>query len=175
MIRSKNETEDLVLSIIKNCETLIQHSHTQPQETLELKTTKPRKTFHFSLPISIEGSWMIGLTDLEVYIDFFIITEPNFKFELYKFPDEKDGGISYTKVRDEIEKVLDIPDFTATDLQDDIICPISIGGYREQVTKRMEDVGYMNIFLGYPNSVFQDLKVISEQKLIWLKMMLDWY
>ena len=47
---------------------------------------------------------MLGLTDLEVYNSIFNITEENNKFELYKFPDEKAGGISYTKVKDEIEK-----------------------------------------------------------------------
>ena len=47
---------------------------------------------------------MIGLTDLEVYNSIFNITKQNNKFELYKFPDEKSGGVSYEKVRDEIGK-----------------------------------------------------------------------
>ena len=34
MIRPKNQTEDLLLSITKNCETLIEQTHTKPQETL---------------------------------------------------------------------------------------------------------------------------------------------
>ena len=34
MIRTENETEDLMISIIKNCETLIKQAHTIPQETL---------------------------------------------------------------------------------------------------------------------------------------------
>ena len=53
---------------------------------------------------------------------------------------------------------MDISDITATDLQDDIIGPIIIEEYREQVTKRMEDGGYMNILSGYPRSVFQDFE-----------------
>ena len=88
MIRPKNETEALLLSISKICETLIEQTHTKPQETLEFKMIKPRETFHFNPPISIEGSWMIGLTDLEVYNSIFKITEENNKFEIYKFPDE---------------------------------------------------------------------------------------
>ena len=67
MIRPKNETEDLLLSITKNCETLIEQTRRKPEGTLEYKITKPKETFHFKPPISIEGSWMIGLTDLEVY------------------------------------------------------------------------------------------------------------
>ena len=158
MIQPKNQTEDLLLSITKNCETLIEQTHRKPEETLEFKMIKPRETFHFKPPIQISGNWMIGLVDLEVYNSIFNITEENNKFELYKFPDEKAGGITYTKVRDKIEKDLDISDITATDLQDDIIAPIIIEEYREQVTKRMKDGGYMNIIARYTNSVFQDFE-----------------
>ena len=101
---------------------------------------------------------MIGLTDLEVYNSIFNIREESNKFELYKFPDKKAGGISYTKVRDEIEKDLDIEDITAVDLQDDIIAPIIIEEYKEQVTRRMNDGGYMNILAGYTSSVYQDFE-----------------
>ena len=158
MIRLKNETEDLLLSITKNCETLIKQTHRQPEETLEFKMTKSRETFHFIPPIQVKEDWMIGLTDLEVYNSIFNITEENNKFDLYKFPDEKAGGVTYEKVRAEIEKDLDIEDITAEDLQDDIIAPIIIEEYKKQVTKRMEDDGYMNILARYTNSVFQDFE-----------------
>ena len=94
MIRPKNETEDLLLSITKNCVTLIEQTHREAEETLEFKMIQSKQTFHFKPPIPIEGSWMIGLTDLEVYNSIFNITEENNKFELYKFPDEKAGGVS---------------------------------------------------------------------------------
>ena len=121
MIRPKNETEDLLLSIAKNCETPIHQTHTKLEETLKFKPIKPRETFHFNPLILIEGSWMIGLTILEVYNSVFKITEENNKFELYKFTDSKIGGISYEKVWEENEKDLGITDITATDLQDYII------------------------------------------------------
>ena len=158
MIQPKNKTEVILLSITKNCETLIQQTHTKPQETLEFKMTKPRETFHFKTPFQIKGDWMIGLTDLEVYNSIFNITEENNKFELYKFPHEKVGGISYTRVRDEIEKDLDIEDITAEGLQDEIIAPIIIKEYNEQVAKRMNDEQYMNILAFYTNSSFQDFE-----------------
>ena len=101
---------------------------------------------------------MIGLTYLEVQNSIFNITEQNNKFELHKLPDEKTGGVSYEKVRDEIERDLDVSDTTATDLQDDIIGPIIIEECRKQVTKRMEDVGYTNILQGYIRSIFQDFE-----------------
>ena len=158
MIRPKKKTEELLLSITKNCETLIEQTHTKPQETLEFKMTKPKETFHFKPPIQVKGDWMTGLTDLEVYNSIFNITDENNKFELYKFPDEKAGGVTYEKVRDEIEKDLDFEDITAEDLQDEIIAPTIIEEYKKQVTKRMNDEQYMNILAIYTSSVFQDFE-----------------
>ena len=88
---------------------------------------------------------MIGLTSLELYNSVLNITEENNKVDFYKSPDQKIGGVSYTKVRDEIERDLDISDFTATDLQGDLIGLIIIDDYREQVTKRLADGACMNI------------------------------
>ena len=158
MIRPKNETEDLLLSITKNCETLIQQTLRKPEETLEFKMINSRETFHFKPPIEAKGDWMIGLLNLEVYNSIFNITEENNKFELYKFPDDKIGGVTYEKVKGEIERDLDISDITTKDLQDDIIAPNIIEEYKEQVTKRMNDSGYMNILARYTRSVFQDFE-----------------
>ena len=138
-IRRNNEIEDLFLSITKNCQTLIEQTHRKSKETLEFKMHKSRQTFHFKPPIEVKGDWIIGLTDLEVFNSIFNITEEKNKFKHYKFPDEKRGGVSYIKVRDEIEKDLDIEDITPTDLQDDIIAPIIIEEYKKQVTKRMKN------------------------------------
>ena len=123
MFLLKNETEDLLISITEDCETLIEQTHRKPQETFEFKMIKPRETFHFNPPVEVKENWMLGLVDLEVYNSIFNITEKNNKFDLYNFPDSKIGGISYEKVRDENEKDLDISDITAADLQDDIIAP----------------------------------------------------
>ena len=157
VIRPKNQT-DLLLSITKNCETLIEQTHRKAEETLEFKMIKPKETFHFKPPIQIVGNCRIGLTDLEVYNSIFNITEQNNKLQLYKFPNEKSGGISYTKVRDEIERDLDISDIIAADLENDIIAPIIIEEDREQVTKTMKDDGYMIIVAGYVSSVFRDFE-----------------
>ena len=158
MIRPENETEDFILSLTKNCETLIEQNHRKAEETLEFKMIQSKQTFHLMPPIPIEGSWMIGLTDLEIYSSIFNKTEQNNKLQLYKFPDEKAGGVSYEKIRDEIERDLDLSDVTATDLQDDLIGPIIIDEYRKQVTKLMEDGAYMNILSLYRRSVFQDFE-----------------
>ena len=70
MIRPKNHTEDLLLSMTKNCETLFEQTHRKAEETLETIMIYSKQTFHFKPPIPFEGYSMIGLTDLEVYILF---------------------------------------------------------------------------------------------------------
>ena len=75
MIRPKNETEDLLLSITKNCETIIKQTNRKPEETLEFKMIKPNETFHFKPPTQVKGDWMLGLVNLEVYNSIFNITK----------------------------------------------------------------------------------------------------
>ena len=82
MIQPKSETQDLLLSITKNCEMLIEQTHRKAEGTLEFKMNKSRETFHFRPSIQIQGSWMLGLVDLEVHNSIFDITEENNKFEL---------------------------------------------------------------------------------------------
>ena len=50
---------------------------------------------------------------------------------------------------------MDTSDITASDLQNEIIGPVIIKEYRDQVTKRKEDAGHMNILAGYHSFVFQ--------------------
>ena len=158
MTQPKNETENLLLSNTKNCETFFKQTRTKLEETLEFELTKPRETFHLNRRIPVLGSWMIGLTSLEVYNSIFNITEENNKFKLYLFPDSKTGRISIGKVRDEIEKDLDISDNTATDTQDEKIVPTINEENRKEVSKAMEDGEYMNILAGYTSSIFQDFE-----------------
>ena len=66
MIRPKREIEDLLLSITKICEKLVDQTHRKQEKTLEFKMLKPRETFHFNPPIHTKGDWMLCLIDLEV-------------------------------------------------------------------------------------------------------------
>ena len=120
MIRSKTETEDLLHSITKNCQTLIEQTHRKPEETLEFKMTEPRKTFHFNPPIQIKGDWMLGLIDLEVYKSIFNITKENNKFELYTDNFDK---FSFQELKDEVEEILNIPNITDDQLEDETLGP----------------------------------------------------
>ena len=116
MITPKNETENLFLSITKNCETLIEQTHRKPEETLEFKMDISRETLHFSQPIQIQGDWMIGLTNLELYNSIFNITEENNKFEIYRDTPTK---FQFLELKDELEGILNIPHITREHLLDD--------------------------------------------------------
>ena len=71
IVKAKNEREDLLPSITKNCETLIEQTHRKPEGTLEFKMIKPRETIQFNPPVEVKENWMVGLTDLEVNNSFF--------------------------------------------------------------------------------------------------------
>ena len=146
---------------------------------MEFRLIRSEQMFLFKPLIPIKGDWVIGLTDLEVYISIFNITEENIKFELYKFPAEKSGGVSYEKVRDEIEKDWDISDITAVDLKDDIIAPIIFEEYKEQVRRRMGDEQFMNFLSIYTSSVFQNFESFLRTQIdlveVDIKLVLDQY
>ena len=107
MIQPKNETEDLLLSITKNCEKLVEQTHRKPEETLEFKMVKPRETFHFNPPTQVKEDWMLSLIDLEVYNSIFNVTKENNKFELYT---DTFDEISFEELEDEVGGILNIPE-----------------------------------------------------------------
>ena len=74
-----------------------------PQGTLKFTLTKLMETFSYTPPIPIERSWMIGLTNLEVYISNFGITEETTNFEFCTdFFDE----FSFIELKDELEEIV---------------------------------------------------------------------
>ena len=155
MIQPKNETENLLLSITKNCETLIKQTHRKAEETLEFKMIKPRETFHFTPPIQVKEDWMLGLVDLEVYNSIFNITEENNKFELYRDTSDKFG---FLELKDEIEEILDISHITNEHLDDEILGPQIIDEFIKLSTEKRNSDGYMILLYGYTRSRFRDFE-----------------
>ena len=155
MIHPKNETEDLLLSITKNCETLIEQTHRKPEETLEFKMTKPREIFHFKPPIQIKGDWMLGLVNLEVYNSIFNITEENNKFDIYRGEDDKFG---FLELKDELEEILNISHITDDHLNDEILGPRIIDEYIRLSNKKRDSDGYIMLLFGYCASSFRDFE-----------------
>ena len=146
MIRPKNQTEDLILPITKNCETLIKQTHRKAEETLEFKMIKPREIFHFKPPIQIQGDWMTGLTNLEVYNSIFNITEENNKFEIHRDMTAKFG---FLELKDELEEILNIPHITNKHLDDEILGPRIIDEYIKLSNEKKNSDGYIILLLGY--------------------------
>ena len=144
MIRPKDETEDLLLSITKNCETLIKQTHRKPQETLEFKMTKPTETFHFKPSIQVKENWMLGLTDLEVYNSIFNITEENNKFEIYRDTPTK---FQFLDLKDELEEILGIPHITRDHLLDDETASRIIDEYHKLSQEKKNRDGYTILLL----------------------------
>ena len=154
-IRPKNETEDLVLSITKNCETVIEQTHRKPEETLEFKMIKPRETFHFNSPIQTKGDWMLGLTDLEVYNSIFNIRNENNKLDIYT---DTFDAFSFEELKDELEEILDTSKLTNDQLEDETIAPSVIQAYRKLRSEKSSTDGYIILVMGYARSLFRDFE-----------------
>ena len=159
MIRPKNETEDLLLSITKNCETLNDQTHRKAEETLEFKMTKPKETFYFKPPFQIKGDWMIGLTSLEVYNSVYNITQENIKFELYR---ESSNKFGFLELKDELEEILNIPHITPEHPQDDEIGPRNIDEVLKLSHEKKNSDGYMILLLGYSLITFLRFRKLFE-------------
>ena len=155
MIRPKTETEDLLLSLTENCQTLSEQTHKKPEETMDYRLTKLRKTFHFSPPSQIEADWMVGLTSLEVYTSIFNITARNNKLEQYRDTSNKFG---FLKLKDELREILNIPHISSEHLQDEMIGPRIIDKFIKLSNEKKDSDGYMIFLLGYSKSQFRDFE-----------------
>ena len=155
MIRTKNETEDLLISITKNCQTLIEQTHRKPEETLEFKMIKPKETFHFKTPIQTKGEWMLGLTDLEVYNSIFNITEENNKFEIYT---DTFDEFSFHELQDEVAEILNIPAITDDHLEDKETADRIAETYWKLRSDKSSHDGYIILLMGYARSPFRNFE-----------------
>ena len=155
MIQPKNETEDLLKSITKNCENLVEQTRRKPEETLEFKMVKPRETFHFNPPTQVKEDWILGMIDLEVYNSIFNITKKNNKFELYT---DTFDEFSFEELKDEVEEILNIPETTDDHLEDDILAPRIAETYRKLRSDKSSRDGYIILFMGYARSLFRDFE-----------------
>ena len=150
MIRPKNETKYVLLSIFKNCETLNKQTHKKPEETLEFKMNKPSETFHFSPPITNKGDWMLGLTSREVKLSIFIETEENSKFERYAGPLYTE--LSYTTSKDKVAEVLGLSDISPKDLSHEIDGPDVFKIYRKLSIEKSQTDDFYILLKRYPQT-----------------------
>ena len=155
MIPPQNETDDSLLSITKNCETLVEQTHSKLEETLELLLTKPRETCCFKPVIPNERCWIMRITSLEVYNSIFNKTKEFNKFELYT---DNFDLFSFAKLRDELEEFLDISNITSEHLQDKILEPPLISAYKKLETEKRRTYGYNMLSMRYGRSPVRDFE-----------------
>ena len=117
---------------------------------------KPRETFHCKPSIQIQGSWMIGLSSLEVYNSIFNITTDNNQFEHYKDP--LDSGFSFTELKDKIAELLDLSPNTPEDLEHKATGPNIIKAYRALSKEESQTDGQYYLLLNYIQSPFRDFE-----------------
>ena len=108
MITVENGLEDLILSIAKNCETLVDQTHRKAKETLELKMITLRQTHHFNPPIQPKRDWMVGIINLEVYNFIFKMTEEKNNFEHYTVDFDEFSFIKNSKMNLKSSRILQI-------------------------------------------------------------------
>ena len=130
---------------------MIDQTHRKLEETLDFKMFKPRQTFHFKPSIQIRGSWMTGLTSLEIYNFIYNTTEENNKFELCR---ETSNRFGFLELKDELEEILNIPHISQEHLQDDVIGPRIIDEFLKLSHEKKNSDGYMILLLGYCRSLF---------------------
>ena len=79
MFRPKKKTEDLLLSITKNCELPIKQTHRKQQKTLEFEIIKSKEIMAFepSVHLGFDSEWKIGLACLKAHNSVFNIKKIN--------------------------------------------------------------------------------------------------
>ena len=153
IIQLKFYTEDLAPSITKNSETLIEQTHRQAEETLEIEVNKSRETFSINPPIQGKGDWMFGIQSQEVYNYIFNINTMNIKFELYT---DIFNEFSFEELKDEVEQILNISDIITYHLQHENIGPRIIEAYKKLRLQKSSTDGYIILLMGYAWSAFRD-------------------
>ena len=122
---------------------------------MEFKLSKCIETFSFKPPISSEGSWLVGLTSLEVYNYIFIITEGNNKLELYI---DTFDEYSFEELKDQLEEILSSLGISPKNLKNDTIGAVIKNAYRNLKLEKSSTDGYIILKLAYASSSFRDFE-----------------
>ena len=146
LIQPKNKTEDLLLSITKNCDTLTKQTHREAEETLEFK---------FTGPIQTKRDWMMGLISVEVYNSIHNLTEVNCYFEPYTDPSHE---YSFVNLKDKVAEILDVSHISNEDLQHELLGLDIIKTYRKLSMEKSQTDGYYLLLNDYAHSSFRDFE-----------------
>ena len=141
-----------LLSVAKNCKTLIAQAYRIPEEILEFKLNQPRETSNINPPKLVEGSWMVGLIGEKLYNSLFKITEKNIKIELYT---DTFDQFSFLDLKHELQEIHSISVITPYHLQHAIKGPRFIQTYTKLGLEKSSTYGYILLFLGYARPPFR--------------------
>ena len=78
-----DKKEHLLLNIAKSNQEIVENALSKPQETLEFKVNKQKKSFSFDILLELPEKWKMGVTSLEVYNTVYNITEKNNKIKFF--------------------------------------------------------------------------------------------
>ena len=98
---------------------------------------------------------MVELISLEVYNSTFTITERNKKLELYT---DTFDEFSVAELKDEVEVILSISDFTPKHLQQEKLGPRFFQAYKKLGSEKSSLDGYLILLLGYARSAYRDFE-----------------
>ena len=98
----------LLLLIKKHTDTLIEQTKTRPQETLEYKMNKQKRTFSFNPPINLieEDKWLLAVSSFECTNSVFNITDYNNSFSII-IPGHYETEFA-EKIIDELNRLLEL-------------------------------------------------------------------
>ena len=98
---------------------------------------------------------MLGLIDLEVYNSIFIITNEKNNFELYT---DTFDEFSFEEIKDELEKILNIPNITDSHLEDEALAPRTAETYWKLRSDKSSHDSYITLLMDYARSPFRDFE-----------------
>ena len=105
---------------------------------MAFKLNKPRETFQLYLPIPIERSWMVGLTNFQMYNAILDITHTNNNFELYA---DTFDGFSFAELNGELEEIVNFSYVSNEHLQDEKLGPLINSAYKKLETEKRQTDG----------------------------------
>ena len=114
---------------------------------------KPIETFHINPPVQVKEYWLIGILSLEVYNSIFNMntTNKNFEFYTYKFDE-----FSFEELKDELDEIFNISDFTPYHLQHEKIGPHIIEAYKKLLLEKKSTDGSIILLKGFARYLFRD-------------------
>ena len=147
---------ELLLSLKKHTDSLIEQTKTRPQETLEFKMNKQMQIFSFNPAINLveEGIWLLAVSSFECTNSFFNITNGNNSFSI-TVPGHCNSESAEQTV-DEVNKLLELRSQIDVDLHIEQVIKqglilmkdyslSSLGMFKEEILEELKNDKYNDL------------------------------